>query len=190
MFADGATVNIDQSDATGEAVVLVYGGSVIDAADAASFKVRSKGSALRVGNDFLTNANQSSTAPITGSFNNADWAISDPASAAALLRVGPNQASVGLDFTGKGTELMPTASGYLMDVEDSSNAVLNLSQGDMTGTVRTASTSTLTVNMDDRARWFLRPAGADNVSSFTTLNLNGFPGCIWAKARLPCLPIR
>ncbi|HDL6614698.1 TPA: autotransporter outer membrane beta-barrel domain-containing protein [Yersinia enterocolitica] len=171
-FGENSTVSIDQSDAKGEAIVLTYGGSRLEAGKTKSFKVRSKDSAIRVGNDFLTNSVQNSTAEISANINNADFAISDDSLTASLLRIDNNQADVKFDFTGDKTQLIASKSGSLLQLGNTSNIDMTVSEGKIQGLTEMGTASSIDLTLNEGALWQLAKKGTETQSTFTTLALN------------------
>ncbi|MDY6467130.1 autotransporter outer membrane beta-barrel domain-containing protein [Acinetobacter faecalis] len=171
-FGDNSNVNIDQSDAKGEAIVLAYGDSKLEASKTKEFKVRSQDSALRVGNDFLTNSVQNSTTEISANINNADFALSNDTLAASLLRVDNNQADVKFNFTGDKTHLVASKQGALLQVGNSSNIDMIVSEGEIQGLTEMGSTSSIDLTLNDGAVWQLAKKGTATQSELSILVLN------------------
>ncbi|MFO4044068.1 ESPR-type extended signal peptide-containing protein, partial [Enterobacter cloacae] len=171
-FGENSIVNINQSDALGEAIVLTYGGSKLEAGKAKEFNVRSKDSAIRVGNDFLTNSIQNSTTEISANINNANFAISDDSLTASLLRIVDNQADVKFNFTGDKTQLIAAKSGALLQVGNASNIDMVVSEGKVQGLTEMGTQSSIDLTLNEGAVWQLAKNGTDTQSTFTTLNLN------------------
>lgn len=172
IFGKDSNVNIDQSDAKGEAIVLTYGGSKLDASQTKEFKVRSKDSALRVGNDYLTDSVQSSTLQISSIINNADFALADDLLTASLIRVDNNQKDVKLGFTGSNTSLVAAKSGALLQVGNNSNIDMDVSGGTIQGLTEMGSRSTIDLKLNNGTLWQLAKKGSETKSTFTELTLN------------------
>lgn len=172
VFGKDSNVNIDQSDANGEAIVLTYGGSKLEASQTKEFKVRSKGSALRVGNDYLTNSVQISTLQISSIINNADFALADDALTASLIGIDNTQADVKFDFTGDKTKLIAAKSGALLQVGNKSNVDMDVSGGTIQGLTEMGTNSSIELKLNKDTLWQLAKKGSATQSTFTTLDLN------------------
>jgi autotransporter family porin len=174
-FASGGMVNIDTSAATGEAIAIVYGGSVLDASTTASFNVNAQGSAIRIGNDILANALQASSAPITASFNNAVMRTSTATS--PLIQVDPRQQDVRFTFTGTATDLAAPSNGYLINVLDDSNAAnssvaASFAGGQIAGLTNKATDTTLNMTLASTTWNLVEQTGGGKTSTFTSAALN------------------
>ena len=154
-FGENSKVNIDQTDAKGEAIVLAYGGSKLEASKTKEFKVRSQDSALRVGNDFLTNSVQSSSTEISANINNADFALANETLAASLLRVDSSQADVKFNFTGDKTQIIASKQGALLQVGNSSNIDMSVSEGKIQGLTEMGTNSSIDLKLNKDALWQL-----------------------------------
>ncbi|MEB3752859.1 autotransporter outer membrane beta-barrel domain-containing protein [Acinetobacter sp. MD2(2019)] len=172
IFGEGSSVNIDQSDAKGEAIVLTYNGSKLEASKTKEFKVRSKDSAIRVGDDFLTSWTQDSTKEISANINNADFAISDDTSNASLLSLAENQGDVKFNFTGDNTQLIAAKSGALLQVGDASNIDMSVSGGKIQGLTEMGTSSSIDLTLNNNTIWQLAKKDTETTSTFSTLELN------------------
>ncbi len=172
IFGQDSNVNIDQSDSKGEAIVLTYGGSKLEASQTKEFKVRSNDSALRIGNDFLTNSTQNSTTEISANINNADFALSNDNLGSSLLRIDNNQADVKFNFTGNKTQLIASKQGALLQAGASSNIDMAVSEGKIQGLTEMGANSSIDLKLNNSALWQLAKKGAETQSTFTTLELN------------------
>ncbi|WP_438442958.1 autotransporter outer membrane beta-barrel domain-containing protein [Kluyvera georgiana] len=172
-FKQGSNIVIDQSDATGEAISLVYGNSILDASKANSFKVISKDSAIIIGNDMLDAYNQASDDLIYAGFNNADFSQTSDSSSSMIL-VDSNQKNAALRFTGSNTMLVAADKAWLLDVRNSSNVEINASGngGSMTGlstmTNNAATNNTLNIILDDGFSWNLNKVDDGTATGKTT----------------------
>ncbi|MDY4480163.1 MAG: autotransporter outer membrane beta-barrel domain-containing protein [[Pasteurella] aerogenes] len=171
-FKEGATVNIDQSNATGEAIAITYEGSVLEASDTTAFNVVSQGNTIRVGNDILTNAVQSSSKLIIANINNANFTQTADNTNAMIL-VDPNQSEVSLNFTGDKTTMTAADKGYFIDVKANSNLTFDATDaGQMTGLTNKTDSSTLNLNLDNNFSWNLREHTAADGSTVKTSTFN------------------
>ena len=173
-FKAGARVNIDQSAATGEAIALTYGGSVLNAPETEAFKVVSQDNTIRVGNDILTNNVQDSSQLISASINNADF-TQTPSNTNSMFRIDPNQAQVAFNFTGDNTTMTSADNGWLTQVQDGSKLEFTASgAGQMTGLTTLEGTGKLNNTLDQGFTWNLREhANGTKIATFTETNLNG-----------------
>ena len=177
-FKDGANVEIDMTDATGEAIAVVYGGSIFDASQANSFIVNAKGNALRIGNDILTNSVQSSTDLIDVQINNANFRTTTAAE--NLIRVDQQQKNVSLKFTGTNTDLKAADEGWLINVEGTGNnaSIVNMAVdglgAQIAGLTNKTTAATLNLDLDNSTVWSLQKkagSSSSNTATFTQLNL-------------------
>ncbi|MBT0347534.1 autotransporter outer membrane beta-barrel domain-containing protein [Morganella morganii] len=172
VFGENSNVNIDQSDAKGEAIILAFGGSKLEASKTKEFKVRSQDSAIRVGTDFLTQSVQDSTTEISANINNADFALSNDTLGASLLAIDNNQADVKFNFTGDKTQLIASKQGALLQVGNSSNIDMGVSEGKIQGLTEMGTNSSIDLKLNNSALWQLAKKGTETQSTFTTLELN------------------
>ncbi len=178
-IASGGNVVIDTTDANGEAIAITYGGSVLDASQAASFRVNAKGNVIRVGNDILFNALQPSADLIDVKINNAYFRTTTPTS--SLIQIDQQQKDVSLLFTGAETDLTAASDGYIIDVQggnaaQSSAASLVFDDGaHATGLVNKTAASTLNIGLSGGSTWNLaeKATGSTTTSTFTALNMEG-----------------
>ncbi len=175
-FKDGSTVNIDQTAATGEAIAVTFGGSILNAPGTKAFKVNAQGNSIRIGNDILTNSVQASTDLIDVKINNAYFRTTTPTT--SLIRVDPQQKNVSLLFTGAGTDLTAASDGYIIDVQgtgaNSSATLLVFDTGaTTTGLVNKTADSTLNVGLSNGSTWNLavKTSAAVATSTFNTLTM-------------------
>ena len=176
-WKDGANVNIDQNGATGEAIAIVYSGSVLSAPGVNEFKVVAQGNSIRVGNDILTNVVQASTGPIDVKINNAYFRTTTANT--SLVQVDPQQKNTSLLFTGAGTDLTAAANGYIIDVQGNTAAASSAASlvfdgsAKTTGLVNKTTNSTLNVGLNNNSTWTLmeKTSGAVATSTFTNVNM-------------------
>lgn len=178
-FVEGANVDLDTTDANGEAIVVSFGGSILDASRTNSFTVNAKGNALRIGNDIITDAVQSSSDLIDVKINNAYFRTNTETE--SLILVDQQQGDVSLAFTGADTDLKAADAGWLINVEgaDSHASSVNLSvDGDgakIAGLTNKTTASILNLTLDNYVLWTLQDKGsspASTTSTFTHLGLS------------------